>query len=151
MKLNQPAPDFTLQDSDGNDWTLSQHRGKVVVILFYPADNSPICTTQLCSLRDHWPEYQETQAEVVAISTDSVQSHKRFAHKHRLPVRLLSDAGCKIASLYDMKSWLPGRAARGVVVIGKQGRIAYHNVQTLSFFRPSDDEVLTAIKKATNS
>lgn len=148
MKIGNEAPDFSLKDGDGNDWKLSDHRGKTVVLLFYPGDNTPVCTAQLCSVRDHWSEYQATGAEVVGISTDTVESHKGFAEKNELPLRLLSDTDRSVSSLYDMKSWLPGRSARGVVVIDKDGKIAYHKTQALSLFRPADEDVLEAIKKA---
>jgi peroxiredoxin len=142
------ASDFTLKDGDGNDWRLSGHRGKTVVLLFYPGDNTPVCTRQMCSVRDHWSEYQATGAEVVGISTDTVESHEGFAEKHSLPLRLLSDPGGKVSAEYGMKSWLPGRSARGIVVIDKQGHVAYHKVQALSLFRPADEDVLAAIKQA---
>jgi thioredoxin-dependent peroxiredoxin len=148
MKSGDEAPDLTLKDGDGIDWTLSDHRGKTVVLLFYPGDNTPVCTAQLCSVRDHWSEYQATGAEVVGISTDSVESHKGFAEKNELPLRLLSDPDRKVSTAYDMKSWLPGRSARGVVVIDKDGKIAYHKAQSLSLFRPADEDVLKAIKEA---
>lgn len=148
MNVGTTAPDFELNDGDGNAWTLSDHRGKTVVLLFYPGDNTPVCTAQLCSVRDHWSEYQATGAEVVGISTDSVESHKGFAEKNKLPLRLLSDTDRKVSEMYDMKSWLPGRSARGVVVIDKEGKIAYHKAQPLSLFKPADSEVLDAIKAA---
>ena len=148
MKIGETAPSFTLKDGGGNNWTLSDHRGKTVVLLFYPGDNTPVCTAQLCSVRDHWSEYQATGAEVVGISTDSVESHKGFAEKNKLPLRLLSDTDRKVSEMYDMKSWLPGRSARGVVVIDKEGKIAYHKAQPLSLFKPADSEVLDAIKAA---
>ena len=148
MNIGEQAPDFTLKDGDGNDWTLGDHRGTTVVLMFYPGDNTPVCTAQLCSVRDHWSEYQATGAEVVGISTDTVDSHKGFAEKNSLPLRLLSDADRKVSEMYDMKSWLPGRSARGVVVIDKQGKIAYHKVQAVSLFKPSDKDVLAAIKAA---
>lgn len=148
MNSGGSAPDFTLKDGSGNDWTLSDHRGKTVVLLFYPGDNTPVCTAQLCSVRDHWSEYQASGAEVVGISTDTVESHKGFADKNELPLRLLSDTDRGVSSKYEMKSWLPGRSARGVVVIDKEGKIAYHKAQPLSLFRPADDEVLAAIRSA---
>ena len=145
MKINEKAPDFTLPDGDGDSWSLGDHIGKTVVLLFYPGDNTPVCTAQLCSVRDHWSEYQATGAEVVGISTDSVESHKGFAEKNQLPLRLLSDADGTVSTKYNMKSWLPGRSARGVVVIDAAGKIAYHKVQAVSLFKPSDDDVLAAI------
>ncbi len=148
MKTGEKAPDFTLKDLDGNDWSLRDHAGKVVVLLFYPGDNTPVCTAQLCSVRDHWSDYQATGAEVVGISTDSADSHKSFAGKHSLTLNLLADEKGEVVEKYGMKSWLPGRSARGVVVVDKAGNVAYHKVQSLSLFKPSDDEVLDAIRQA---
>jgi peroxiredoxin Q/BCP len=148
MKEGETAPDIRLKDGDDNEWRLSDHRGKTVVLLFYPGDNTPVCTAQLCSVRDHWSEYQATGAEVVGISTDTVDSHKGFAEKHQLPLRLLSDPDRKVSEMYGMKSWLPGRSARGVVVIDKAGKVAYSKAQPLSLFRPADEDVLDAIRNA---
>ena len=148
MKIGEKAPDFTLKDLHGADWSLRDHAGKTVVLLFYPGDNTPVCTAQLCSVRDNWSDYEATGAEVVGISTDSEVSHKSFADKYNLTLNLLADPKGEVVEKYDMRSWLPGRAARGVVVIDKQGNVAYHKVQSLSIFKPSDDEVLEAIRKA---
>lgn len=148
MNIGETAPDFTLKDGEGKDWTLSEQRGRTVVLLFYPGDNTPVCTRQLCSVRDHWGEYQLTGAEVIGISTDSVASHKDFAAKHDLPLRLLSDPDRRVSEMYYMRSWLPGRSARGVVVIDKAGKLAYQKVQPLSLFRPADADVLEAIRNA---
>lgn len=148
MKTGDTAPDFTLQDSNGQDWKLSNYIGHTVVLLFYPGDNTPVCTAQLCSVRDHWSDYQATGAEVVGISTDSVESHRDFAEQKQLPLNLLADTDRKVSEMYGMKSWLPGRSARGVVVIDKKGRIAYSKAQAVSLFKPSDSEVLAAIERA---
>src|SRR5688500_15413243 len=98
IRNGSDAPDFTLRDGDGQDWNLGENKGKTVVLLFYPGDNTPVCTAQLCSVRDHWSEYQATGAEVVGISTDTVDSHKGFAEKNRLPLRLLSDPDGKVST-----------------------------------------------------
>jgi peroxiredoxin Q/BCP len=148
--VDQPAPDFTLKDESGGDWQLSRQRGKTVVLLFYPKDETPVCTRQLCSVRDHWEAYRETGAEVAAISTDSVESHQRFAENRKLPMHLLSDPSGAVNKLYGASSWLPGRAARAVVVVDANGIVRHHKVQSLSLFRPSDTEVLDAIRAAQN-
>ncbi|MFZ1700153.1 MAG: peroxiredoxin [Pyrinomonadaceae bacterium] len=148
MNVGDAAQNFTLEDGDGDGWSLSNYKGRTVVLLFYPGDNTPVCTAQLCSVRDHWSEYQATGAEVVGISTDTVESHKRFAEKNQLPLRLLSDSDRKVSKMYGMKSWLPGRSARGVVVIDGDRKIAYHKVQAVSLFRPADNDVLAAIRAA---
>ena len=151
MKVSEKAPDFTLKDLNGDDWSLHDHAGKTVVLLFYPGDDTPVCTAQMCSVRDNWSDYQATGAEVVGISTDSETSHKSFADKYNLTLNLLADTKGEVVEKYNMKSWLPGRSARGVVVVDKQGNVAYHKVQSLSIFKPSDDEVLEAIRQAEDN
>ena len=143
-----PAPDFTLTDGDGQSWRLSDHRGKVVVLLFYPGDETPICTKQMCSVRDRWEDYAATGAEVVGISTDSVESHKKFAEHHDLPLRLLSDADRRVADLYGANSLVPGKVARSVFVIDANGIIRHRDVRPLGLFRPKDDDTIKAIREA---
>ena len=151
MKIGESAADFTLKDGNGRDWKLSDRRGKTVVLLFYPADNSPVCTKQMCSVRDNWADYAATGAEVVGISTDSAASHKDFAENNDLPLTLLADENGAVTKIYDAASWLPGRAARAVVVIDKDGVIQHHKVQTVSLFRPKDDDILEAIRKISGN
>ncbi len=146
MKTGEKAPDFNLKDLNGESWSLHEQLGKTVVLLFYPGDDTPVCTAQLCSVRDNWSQYQATGAEVVGISMDSEKSHKSFADKYNLTLKLLSDEKGEATAKYDVKSWIPGRSARAVVVIDKNGNIAYHKVQALSLLRPKDDEVLAAIE-----
>ncbi|HWS54364.1 MAG TPA: peroxiredoxin [Pyrinomonadaceae bacterium] len=150
-EVGAPAPDFTLKDGGGREWRLSDQRGKVVVLLFYPGDGTPVCTKQLCSVRDRWEDYAATGAEVVGVSTDTADSHRRFAERHGLPLRLLSDPGGRVARLYGATSWLPNRAARAVAVIDAGGRLRHRKVQPLSLFRPKDDAVLAAIRAAQGS
>ena len=148
LTLNTPAPDFSLPDGEGNEWRLSDKRGKVVVLLFYPGDETPICTRQMCSVRDRWDDYVATGAEVVGISTDSVESHKKFAEHHDLPLRLLSDSEGVASKLYGAKSLIPGRTARAVFVIDAKGILTYSDVRALGLFRPKDDATIAAIKAA---
>ncbi len=143
-----PAPDFDLLDGDGQTWRLSDHLGKVVVLLFYPGDETPICTRQMCSVRDRWKDYAATGAEVVGISTNSVESHKSFAAHHELPLRLLADTDRKVADLYGAQSLIPGKVARSVFVINREGVLTYRDVRPLGLFRPKDDDTIAAIKAA---
>jgi len=143
-----PAPDFSLLDGDGQNWRLSDHHGKVVVLLFYPGDETPICTRQMCSVRDRWEDYGATGAEVVGISTNSVESHKSFAAHHELPLRLLSDTDRTVADMYGAQSLIPGKVARSVFVINRAGVITHRDVRPLGLFRPKDDDTLAAIKAA---
>ena len=145
------APDFTLRDGDGKEWRLSDKRGQVVVLLFYPGDETPICTKQLCSVRDRWEDYAATGAEVVGISTNTIESHKAFADHHSLPLRLLSDMDGEVRRAYGALSLLPNKTARSVFVIDPAGIIRYRKVQPLGLFRPKDDEIIEEIKKAVDS
>jgi peroxiredoxin Q/BCP len=147
-KLNSPAPDFVLPDGDGNEWRLSDQRGKVVVLLFYPGDETPVCTKQMCSVRDRWDDYLATGAEVVGISSDSVESHRKFAEHHSLPLRLLSDSETQVADLYGARSIIPGRVARSVFVIDAAGILRYSDIRAIGIFRPKDEKTIEAIKAA---
>jgi len=142
------APEFVLPDGDGATWRLSDHRGRVVVLLFYPGDETPICTRQMCSVRDRWEDYVATGAEVVGISTNTVESHKNFAEHHDLPLRLLADVDRKVADLYGANSMIPGKVARSVFVINPDGVITYRDVRPLGLFKPKDDDTIAAIREA---
>jgi thioredoxin-dependent peroxiredoxin len=142
------APEFTLNDGAGGTWSLASQRGKVVVLLFYPGDETPVCTRQMCSVRDRWEDYAATGAEVVGISTNSVESHKNFAEHHNLPLRLLADVDRKVADAYGAQSLIPGKVARSVFVIDAAGVVRYRDVRPLGIFRPKDDEIISAIRAA---
>ncbi|HJP94394.1 MAG TPA: peroxiredoxin [Pyrinomonadaceae bacterium] len=148
LSVNTPAPDFTLKDGSGNDWRLSDRRGKVVVLLFYPGDETPICTSQMCSVRDRWDDYVATGAEVVGISSDSIESHRKFAEHHNLPLRLLSDSDGAVSNLYGARSLIPGKVARSVFVIDAQGILRHGDVRPLGLFKPKDDATIAAIRAA---
>lgn len=148
LAVNEPAPDFALQDGDGAEWRLSDHRGKVVVLLFYPGDETPVCTRQMCSVRDRWEDYRATGAEVVGISSDSIESHQKFAAHHELPLRLLSDADREVAKSYGALSLIPGRVARSVFVIDANGILRYSDVRPIGLFKPKDDVTIAAIRAA---
>jgi len=142
------APDVALQDGEGAEWRLSEQRGKVVVLLFYPGDETPICTRQMCSVRDRWEDYAATGAEVVGLSTNTVDSHKKFAEHHNLPLRLLADVDGKVATAYGARSLIPGKVARSVFVIDGNGIIRHRDVRPIGLFRPKDDDIIKAIREA---
>ena len=121
------------------------------MLLFYPGDETPICTRQMCSVRDRWEDYSATGAEVVGLSTDSVESHQKFAEHHELPLRLLSDPAAKVANLYGARSLIPGKVARSVFVIDANGTIRYRDVRPLGLFRPKDDEVIQCDQRRRES
>lgn len=91
LEENTKVNDFTLEDQDGNKWTLSDNLDKTIILYFYPKDNTPGCTTQACTYRDFSDEFLKYNAKVVGISADSVASHEKFIAKQSLNFTLLSD------------------------------------------------------------
>lgn len=110
------APDFTLLDQDGSAHTLSEYRGKRVLLYFYPKDDTPGCTKEACMLRDAFPDFSKLDAIVFGISADSVKSHKKFAEKYALPFPLLADEGKKVVALYGVwgRKKMMGREYDGI-------------------------------------
>ncbi|MDP2815477.1 MAG: thioredoxin-dependent thiol peroxidase [Rectinemataceae bacterium] len=100
--MGTAAPDFTLLDQDGVSHTLSTHRGKYVLLYFYPKDDTPGCTKQACMLRDALPDFAKLDAVVYGISADSVKSHKKFADKYGLPFTLLADEQKEVVNAYGV-------------------------------------------------
>ena len=96
------APDFTLNDKDGKEVSLSDFLGKKVVLYFYPRDNTPGCTKQACGFRDNYDKYKDNDIVVIGISKDSEKSHSNFINKHDLPFILLSDPELKAIQSYDV-------------------------------------------------
>lgn len=123
------APDFCLPDAEGNAVSLSNFRGKRVVLYFYPRDNTPGCTKEACGFRDAYAEYQANDVVVLGISTDDAKSHTKFSQKFELPFPLLTDADGQVATAYDsygLKKFM-GKEYMGIsrqtFVIGADGRI----------------------------
>ncbi len=149
VKVLDKAPDFTLPAHEGGTVTLSDVLGKCAVVLFfYPKDDSPGCTVEACSFRDNYDAFTAAGAEVIGVSSDSLASHTKFAGKHRLPMKLLSDERGEVRALYGIKSTLgliPGRATfiidtRGVVrhVFNSQLRVERHVREALTILKGLD-------------
>ena len=114
LQVGDKIPNFTAKDSSGNDFLSSSVIGiKPVVFYFYPKDNTPGCTAQACSFRDQYEDFKDLGAEVIGISSDSVQSHEKFIKRYKLPFLLLSDNDKKLRNLFGVKTslfgFLPGR------------------------------------------
>lgn len=144
IQVGSPAPDFTLTDTENRQWSLNEKRGRIVALLFYPGDETLVCTKQLCSVRNNWSQYLETGAEVVGISPGTKEEHQQFAERHNLPMPLLVDDGRQITQIYGKHWWMPVWATRAVVVVDARGIVRYQNVMVRAL-RPTDDEVLAAI------
>jgi peroxiredoxin Q/BCP len=125
VEEGQPAPDFTLPDQDGKPVTLSEQRGKWVVLYFYPKDDTPGCTKEACSFRDNLTAIQQLDARILGISVDSVDSHKKFAEKFKLNFPILADDRQQVTARYGVLTNYMGMevARRSTVIIDPQGII----------------------------
>ncbi|RJE86040.1 thioredoxin-dependent thiol peroxidase [Paenibacillus sp. 1011MAR3C5] len=102
VKVGERVPDFTLHASNGKDISLSDYKGKKLVIYFYPKDMTPGCTAESCDFRDFNGEFAANQAEVVGISPDDLTSHEQFVSEYKLPFLLLSDTDHKVSELFGV-------------------------------------------------
>lgn len=143
IKVNEKAPDFSLQSDNGDDFRLSEHKGEKVLLVFYPGDNTPVCTAQLCEYRDGIEEFSGLGVSVVGISSDDLESHRQFRRKHDLPFVLLSDTDLSVAKLYGSKGALGMK--RAVFLVDEQGIVRYAHVETLALFRRRKAELIDAI------
>lgn len=129
LEIGMNAPEFTLPDKDGNPVSLSDFRGRKVVLYFYPKDNTPGCTRQACAFAAAYQGFRDQNIAVIGISKDSVASHLKFAQKYDLPFILLSDPELKAIEPYGVwqEKKLCGKVSMGVVrttfVIDEVGRI----------------------------
>ena len=126
-KAGDAAPRIQGKDQDGKTWKLADHIGKHVVLLyFYPKDETPGCTKQACGLRDRMGDLQKQKVQVVGVSIDSSESHQKFIAKHNLNFPLLADTDGKIADAYGVRRE-PGKnmARRASFLIGLDGKIAH--------------------------
>ena len=147
---NAKAPDFTLPDSEGNMVSLSDYKGRKVLLVFYPGDDTPVCTTQLCSYRDNYTEFTKRDIAILAISTDTVDSHKQFGEKNSLPFTLLSDHGKQVSRLYDAMDFL-GMSKRAYVLIDEHGTVRLSFNDLLPLFYQSTRDLLAKIDAMTPS
>lgn len=122
LKVGDSAPDFEIPGGSGKD-RLSNYRGRIVVVYFYPKDFTPGCTTEACNFRDNFSDYKSKGIEVIGVSVDSEDSHKRFVDKYGLPFLLAPDGSKEISKKYNVLGL--GTSKRVTFIINKQGKIAY--------------------------
>ena len=126
LKIGDKIPSFTSIDSKGDPFEIKDYIGKPLVIYFYPKDDTPGCTIQACTFRDNYEDFKSLGAEVIGISSDSLNSHQKFASRYKLPFKLLSDSDKKIRTLFgvpnDLLGLIPGRVT---YVADKDGIIQF--------------------------
>ena len=149
VEQGDSAPDFTLPDQNGNPVTLSELRGRPVVLYFYPKADTPGCTTQACGIRDHRADYEQAGATVVGVSPDTVTAQKKFAQKYSLDFTLLADENHEVADLYGVwgEKKMYGKRYMGVqratFIIDPEGTVAH--VIPKASPKTHDDVVLAAL------
>ncbi|HUP84972.1 MAG TPA: peroxiredoxin [Acidimicrobiales bacterium] len=141
------APDFTLEGTGGRDYTLSQCTGQPVVLVFYPGDNTPVCTMQLNTYSSDIAMFDELGAQVLAISPQSVESHEAFSGVHGFSFPLLADTEKSVARAYGILGPV-GFYKRSVFVIDREGRIRYAHRATAGLTFRKTEELLAAVKAA---
>ena len=151
ISVNQLAPDFTLLDENETQHTLSDYRGKPVVLYFYPKDNTSGCTKEACGFRDDYSAYEETGVVILGVSPDTPNSHLKFKNKYELPFTLLADTDHKVCDLYEVwgRKKFMGREYDGVFrttfLIDPQGNITkvFENVKPANH----SEEILAGLAK----
>jgi peroxiredoxin Q/BCP len=143
VEEGKPAPDFTLASDSGESVTLSDLRGKPVVLYFYPKDDTPGCTRQACGIRDAYGEFEQAGAAVLGVSADTQASHERFREKYSLPFTLLADPEHQLGEPYGVAQEGKNSYERSTFVIDADGNVA----RIMRRVNPDShaDEVLAAL------
>jgi|CXWL01.1.fsa_nt_gi peroxiredoxin Q/BCP len=144
IAIGDPAPEIQLEADDLSQFKLSDRRGQRTLLVFYPGDETPVCTAQLCEYRDGFDDYRELGVDVVGISKDSIASHQDFKRKRFLPFTLLSDPKLVAAKAYGSSGILGMK--RSVFLVDEEGVIRYAHIEALALFKRSHEELIEAIR-----
>lgn len=146
LHAGMKAPDFIAPITSGKVVHLSDYQGKKVVLYFYPKDDTPGCTVESCGLRDEYQEIRKLGAEVLGVSVDGVESHKKFATKFNLPFQLVADSDKQITKAYGVLNDKSGNARRVTFLIDEKGQI----IRVFETVKPDQhpQEVIEALKAA---
>ena len=151
LKVGDKAPSFKLKNQDAKTISLSDFKGKPVVLYFYPKDDTSGCTKEACNFRDEFPKFGKLKAEIIGVSADSVESHKKFAQKYKLPFNLLSDEKKEVLEKYGVwqEKSMYGRKYMGIVrttvIIDSSGKIS--NIFPKVKVDVHNKEVIEALKE----
>jgi len=146
--VGEKAPDFNLLDQNNERFILSKAltKGKVLLV-FYPGDDTPVCTAQLCDYRDHHSQFQTLGVQVFGITiAHTYELHQKFAHKHNIPFPLLNDYDSRVTKEYKVMS-IMGVPKRALLLIGEDGTIVYRHVEFLPILRRSSQDLVKDLAK----
>jgi peroxiredoxin Q/BCP len=147
LKIGSEAPDFILPDAQGNDVTLSDYAGKWVLLFFYPRDFSAVCTRQACSFRDHAREFARRGVELLGISLQRPETHRKFRDAHGLTFPLLWDRYGHIARKYRVMGFMGLYCRRSYVLVNPDMLVAHMRVEPLSFLSRRVEDLLEEIAR----
>jgi peroxiredoxin Q/BCP len=147
VTVGDRAPGFSLEGTGGKTYSLDDYKGSPVVLVFYPGDNTPVCTRQLQAYTEDWDQFQGLNATVFAVSPQGVESHEGFSCKHGFPFPLLADVDKKVGEAFGILGPL-GFYRRSVFVIDGEGVIRYAHRSATSLTYRSTDELVNAVKAA---
>jgi peroxiredoxin len=145
--VGDQAPDFTLEGTGDRTYSLSDYKGQVVVLVFYPGDNTPVCTMQLNTYSSDIAQFEDLGAQILAISPQSVESHEAFAGVHGFTFPLLADTEKSVARTYGILGPV-GFYKRSVFVVDGEGRIRYAHRATAGLTFKKTDELVEAVRAA---
>jgi peroxiredoxin Q/BCP len=151
LEVGDKAPSFKLKNQDGKTISLSDFKGKPVVLYFYPKDDTSGCTKEACNFRDEFPKFGKMKAEIIGVSADSIESHKKFAEKYKLPFDLLSDEGKEVIEKYGVwqEKSMYGKKYMGIVrttfIIDLSGKI--HKIFPKVKVEEHNKEVMEALRE----
>lgn len=145
IAVGDKAPDFELEADSGGRFRLADLRGRRVLLVFYPGDETPVCTAQLCEYRDGFEDYRQLGVDVVGISRDDAESHRKFKARRSLPFKLLSDSDLAVARKYGAAGMLGMK--RAVFLVDEDGILRYAHVEAVALFRRRHDELIGAITR----
>jgi peroxiredoxin Q/BCP len=148
IEIGQVAPDFTLPgvcDGERRDYSLSEFRGRKVVLAFYPGDNTPGCTRQMCSYRDDFSKFDESGAVLLGISPQDVDSHEKWAEKRGFHFPLLADTDMKVIELYGVRGGKLIAVKRSVFVIGPDGVVRFADRKVVGATFVSADKLVPVL------
>jgi peroxiredoxin Q/BCP len=145
LKVSNKVPDFTLVADNGKPFKLSSKIKKNVLLVFYPGDGTPVCTNQFLDYSKKEKEFNDLKVEIIGISSNDVESHKKFKKDHNIPFTLLADVDAKVAKEFDCFGWFGTK--RGVFLINSSLELKYSHIESVSIFKRSANELLESIKK----
>ncbi len=145
LEIYQKVPDFQLLDDENKLFKFYEF-DKPILIVFYPGDDTPVCTAQLCDYRDGIQVFKDLGVDVIGISKDSIESHREFKKKYNLPFILLSDSEGKVAEMFGCKTLL-GTINRAVFLVNKSKELIWYHKEIISVFKRTKEELIEVLKK----